>query len=382
VTPSAAPCPPTDAATPPGRPPLDLRRLARRGLIVIAANVAIALLVSQLQGHAFAPSVVYAQCIGLPAWLVIELGLRLVPRDAAGQWLGGWRTTLLIVAGCVVGYFAGNALAGAILGGPVWPFAGLRPAALLADVMLTLAFGLAIGTAFFARARSEAQRALLEAAAHQATLARLQMLQSQLEPHMLFNTLANLRVLVGTRPDAAQAMLDRLIDFLRATLAGSRAMSHPLGDEFARIDDYLALMQVRMGDRLRVHIDLPAPLATVPVPPLLMQPLVENAIRHGLERRRGPGELWVRAREEAGRLVLSVEDTGAGLDAAPPDTAPAPGRHAPAGGFGLTQVRERLRTLHGDAAAFTLVPRDGGGAIAEIRMPMSRTPPQEAMSRP
>jgi sensor histidine kinase YesM len=357
--------------TAPAHPPIDARRLARRGAAVVVADVAIALLVSQQQGHAFATSVVYAQCIGLPTWLVIELGLRRVPRDAAGAWLGGWRTTLLVVAGCLFGYFAGNALAGAILGGPLWPFAGLSPGAFAADVTLTLVFGLAIGTAFFARARAASQRAQLEAAAHQATLARLQMLQSQLEPHMLFNTLANLRVLVGTRPEAAQAMLDRLIDFLRATLAGSRAMSHPLRDEFARIGDYLALMQVRMGERLRVHLELPTDLAALEIPPLLLQPLVENAIRHGLERRRGPGELWVRAREEGAQLVLTVEDTGAGLDAPPPDTGrDVPDRHP--GGFGLTQVRERLRTLHGDAAAFTLAPRDGGGAIAEIRLPATR----------
>src|SRR5690606_22156517 len=126
-----------------------------------------------------------------------------------------------------------------------------------------------------------------EEAQRQASEARLRLLESQLEPHMLFNTLANLRALIGSDPPRAVEMLDRLNAFLRATLAASRsaagAQRHTLRDEFARLDDYLALMAVRMGPRLRVVLSLPEPLADCPVPALLLQPLVENAIRHGLE---------------------------------------------------------------------------------------------------
>src|SRR6185312_14350513 len=148
-----------------------------------------------------------------------------------------------------------------------------------------------VAGAFWARGQARVQRAQVAAAAHEATLARLDMLQSQLEPHMLFNTLANLRALIAADPPRAQEMLDHLIAFLRATLAASRQPEHPLSDEFARIDDYLALMRVRMGDRLRTSAALPPDLAALPVPPLLLQPLVENAIKHGLEPQRGPGEL-------------------------------------------------------------------------------------------
>ena len=112
---------------------------------------------------------------------------------------------------------------------------------------------------------------------------------------MLFNTLANLRALIGVDPPAAQHMLDRLNAYLRATLNASRATQHPLSAEFARLADYLELMALRMGPRLQVTLDLPDALADVPVPPLLLQPLVENAIQHGLEPRVQGGALTVRA---------------------------------------------------------------------------------------
>ncbi|MBW8778504.1 MAG: histidine kinase, partial [Burkholderiales bacterium] len=216
------------------------------------------------------------------------------------------------------------------------------------------------------------QRAQVAAAAHEATRARLDMLQSQLEPHMLFNTLANLRALIAADPTRAQEMLDHLIAFLRATLAASRQPVHALSEEFARIDDYLALMRVRMGERLRTSATLPPALAGLRVPPLLLQPLVENAIKHGLEPQRGPGELHVEAVLDGATLVLRVTDTGRGLDAAGQANAREPAQAS--SGFGLVQVRERLRTLHGDAAHFTLEPRDGGGTLAEIRLPVPARP--------
>jgi sensor histidine kinase YesM len=189
---------------------------------------------------------------------------------------------------------------------------------------------------------------------------------------MLFNTLANLRALIGADPARAQEMLDHLIAFLRATLAASRQSEHPLCEEFARLDDYLALMRVRMGERLRTSATLPPELASLPVPPLLLQPLVENAIKHGLEPQRGPGELHMEASLDGTMLVLRVADTGRGLEAAAQARAREPA--APSSGFGLAQIRERLHTLHGEAARFTLEPRAGGGTLAEIRLPVAVRP--------
>jgi sensor histidine kinase YesM len=223
--------------------------------------------------------------------------------------------------------------------------------------------------------RLAAARAAAEAAQRQSTEARLALLQSQLEPHMLFNTLANLRVLIGLDPPRAQQMLDRLIAFLRTTLAASQASMHPLAREFEWLDDYLALMKVRMGERLAVHLALPADLAALPVPPLLLQPLVENAVRHGIEPRPGPCRIEVSAERDGDRLRLVVRDTGVGLARA---EAPRPG-----GGFGLRQVRERLTTLYGARATLRLEEAEGpeGGTLAALSLPL-QPPPQDATPLP
>ena len=185
---------------------------------------------------------------------------------------------------------------------------------------------------------------------------------------MLFNTLANLRMLIGTDPERAQEMLDRMIAYLRATLSASRSTEHALEHEFERLRDYLELMAARMGPRLAYTLDLPDALRTAPVPPLLLQPLVENAIRHGLEPQVQGGHITVRAytRPAPGGqtlLVLEVADTGAGLPAQLP--APSPGRS-----FGLTQVRERLATLHGAAGTLDLIAGGQGGTTARATFPL------------
>ena len=243
-----------------------------------------------------------------------------------------------------------------------------------------MAFCTLVAGWFYLRSQARDDRAQRAAALHEATLARLGMLQSQLEPHMLFNTLANLRALIAADPDRATQMLDHLIAFLRATLAASRQPEHPLADEFARVADYLALMQVRMGDRLRARTTLPPELALLGVPPLLLQPLVENAIKHGLEPQRGAGDLHVWAALDGSTLVLGVADTGRGLEAA----AAACERDLglPGSSFGLVQIRERLKTLHGDAARLTLTPRPEGGTLAEIRLPLRYLPDRPMTTAP
>jgi LytS/YehU family sensor histidine kinase len=198
-----------------------------------------------------------------------------------------------------------------------------------------------------------------EEAQRHAAEAQLKLLQTQLEPHMLFNTLANLRVLIGTNPALATDMLDRMVAYLRATLTASRATTHTLQAEFDRLRDYLELMAVRMGPRLSYTLDLPAELAQHPVPTLLLQPLVENAIKHGLEPKVEGGSITVRARQAAGQMTLDVRDTGVG---------PKPG-DATADGFGLAQVRERLATLYPNQGAIELIADEAMGTRASITFP-------------
>lgn len=173
------------------------------------------------------------------------------------------------------------------------------------------------------------------------TDAQLQLLRAQLNPHMLFNTLSNLYELIDASPQQARVMLLHLIGFLRSTLDGSLTSQHALGDEFKLASDYLALMQIRMGERLRASLNLPEALRAIPVPAMLLQPLIENAIHHGLERRRHGGELSVTAEQQAGQLVLRVRNSGSHAPIEAPSSA------SRQGGFGLHSVRERLAMLCG-----------------------------------
>ena len=280
--------------------------------------------------------------------------------------IAGWPLMVpWILLSVALGYAGGSTLAGALTGHQHLQglfFGGsLRPLAIIGTVVL----GVSLGTSylFYVRGRLAAIEVLAEAARRSAAETQLKLLQSQLEPHMLFNTLANLRVLIGLDPPQAQAMLDRLIAFLRRTLAATRSERHALADEFEALDDYLALMGVRMGARLQPRFELPAELRGVPVPPLLLQPLVENAIKHGLEPKVEGGRLEVQAQSAGDRLRLRVRDTGVGLSTA----AGSAGTQ-----FGLDQVRQRLAALYGARARFSLQPAaDGeGGAEALIELPL------------
>ncbi len=324
-----------------------------------------------MRGSPFGLSMLYSFMIGaqISAWIsLLSAGMRHLLRRWRGDtpalsqgWVGwGWMLPC-VVLGSVAGYSGGVWLTNGFTGlhEPLpWQLPGGRAAlsvgfALLMSLLATLFF--------FSLFRVNAMRLAQAQAQQQAAEARLTLLQSQLEPHMLFNTLAHLRVLIKLRPDEAQKMLDRLIDYLRATLQASRATEHPLAQEFERLSDYLALMQLRMGERLRVKLELPAALGSVAIPPLLLQPLVENAIKHGLEPHVEGGELRVTAARLGKSLLLEVADNGTGLSQA---------TGLPGTGFGLSQVRERLAQRYGEAARFALQPQPGGGSVARIEMPL------------
>jgi sensor histidine kinase YesM len=337
-----------------------------RALQVGAFNTAIALVITLFMGQWLWINWVYSQCIGLSIWGLIELGLCWFIAQRKQQ----WRRLFVLVPVCVLlGYGLGTTLAQWIFPlhhqSHVWD----QPQLALGFAAMSLAAGAVVTYFFMSREQLASARADMaltqqqaEAAQRQAAQAQLALLQSQLEPHMLFNTLANLRALIALDPPRALHMLDHLVAYLRATLAASRTARHPLHTEFERLQDYLALMAVRMGARLRYHLDLPAELAELPVPPLLLQPLVENAIKHGLEPQVAGGEVTVSARRDGPRLVLKVTDSGVGLAAAAP---PGPGQ-----GFGLTQMRERLHTAYGAQATLELIAISAGGTTATITFPM------------
>ena len=344
--------------------------------IGVPIGLVAATFVSVMFNDPFGRTLVYSWCIGLSIQLLIEAGRYglaawMRPGDpgnvALREHWPGWRWMLpWSVGAAVVGYYSGSLLADAITGGHYThsPFGNLRALSLI--LMLSLGLTLAAVWFFYSRSRMLTLQTLTEAAQRSAAESQLKLLQSQLEPHMLFNTLANLRVLIATDPTRAQAMLDRLISFLRATLSASRSGSHALADEFAHLGDYLALMAVRMGPRLAVHVDLPDALRALPVPPLLLQPLVENCIHHALEPKVQGGRIDLSAARDGDTLVLRVRDTGIGLSQAPPGNGTK---------FGLRQVRERLATLYGTRASLTLeeVSGDEGGTLATVRLPLQQS---------
>lgn len=199
--------------------------------------------------------------------------------------------------------------------------------------------------------------------------AKLNLLRSQLDPHMLFNTLSNLYELIDTSPEQARSMLLRLISFLRATLQGSRSTQHALQEEFNLASDYLSLMQVRLGDRLRTRVDLPEGLRQMMVPAMLLQPLIENAIKHGIEPIKSGGELHVIAQALEDQLWLKVSNTtGSATSGGDRWQLPGPSEGS---GFGLQYVRDRLLTVYGEKARFSLTQDpDSGITHVSVMLPL------------
>ena len=200
---------------------------------------------------------------------------------------------------------------------------------------------------------------------------RLTVLQAQVEPHFLFNTLASVRSLVSQDPQRAEATIDALVDHLRATMPRLRGeadeLRPTLAEQIEVCASYLALMQVRMGDRLHYGIEVPESLRTFAFPPLILISLVENAIKHGIEPKSGGGSVWIRAEldgwGDGQRLLVTVEDDGLGL------------RPGLSDGVGLSNVRAQLAARFGERGSLSLVSHQGGGVSATVRVPVAEASP-------
>jgi sensor histidine kinase YesM len=218
-----------------------------------------------------------------------------------------------------------------------------------------------------ARAVAEArQKEFASASARMLAEARLRALQAQIEPHFLYNTLANVVSLIGPQPARAQHMLERFIDYLRASLAASRSDQATLASEATLIAAYLDVLAVRMGERLRYRIELPDELRQFRMAPMLLQPLVENAVAHGLEPKVEGGEIVFSAGVEGQHVAIRISDTGVGLS----DAAP----RKPGGGVGLSNIHERLRSLYGGAAKVELLENQPCGMTVRLMLPLNASP--------
>jgi two-component system LytT family sensor kinase len=210
----------------------------------------------------------------------------------------------------------------------------------------------------------EAARLRAEAADLRAQLAEAQLatLRMQLNPHFLFNTLHAVSALVDRDPAGVRRMIARLSELLRSTLEEGAQPERTLEGELAFLSRYLEIMQLRFQGKLEVEMDIDPEARAALVPTLILQPLVENAVKHGVANLRGGGRIEVRARREGDHLILSVRDTGPG---------PRPGSEAGAtsNGVGLRNTEARLRQMYGEESPLSLRAAEGGGAIAEVRIP-------------
>lgn len=195
----------------------------------------------------------------------------------------------------------------------------------------------------------------------QLTEARLQALQAQVEPHFLYNTLANVQALIETDPAAANTMVGHLIDYLRAALPKMRENISTVAQEVELASAYLNILKMRMGERLEFSIDIGDQSGTRAMPPLMLPSLVENAIKHGLEPVREGGRIDIRAYIDGNRLIVTVTDNGRGMRLV----------NAGSDGVGLSNVRERLSALYGEAASLELQDNTPRGVVARISVPLA-----------
>ena len=309
----------------------------------------------------FQANMVISLTIALTIRLLFVASARLIGRARLRGWSRGRRSlyySLVPIVGVSIGWPLGMLWG---LGIDIRSLFSLdRPGALVASVALVVIITMMFHQ-FFAMKTRQIQ------AENQATEAQLRLLQAQIEPHFLFNTLANVVSLMEADPTRAKAMLESFVDYLRASLVGLSHGTHTLGDEIDLVDAYMRIIKMRMEDRLRYAIDVPAELRSRPLPALSLQPLVENAIVHGLEPLISGGTIRIAARLDRGALVLTVEDDGAGLQADKP--APRPGAPARGTGTALANIRERLRQAYGNAAALRLDGIVPHGVRASLSLP-------------
>lgn len=249
-------------------------------------------------------------------------------------------------------------------------FIGFRKVALVGgalDSAITYLVLMLIFAGASALIRNQQQQQHLEKVQQQLTQSRLDALQSQLQPHFLFNTLNGIVAAIHAAPMKAEAMVTQLARILRFSLDNTRRQTIPLDAEISMLEDYLKIEKARLGERLTFHIEVAEDVANLTVPPLILQPLVENAVRHGIARYHRPGTIVITARVEHKQLMLCVTDSGDAIQQNPTVNS----------GFsiGLSNCQARLKALYGDAATLSLAPAINGGTLAMMTIPLINQPP-------
>jgi signal transduction histidine kinase len=208
------------------------------------------------------------------------------------------------------------------------------------------------------RRRNERADAARTSTEKELAVAKLSLLHAQVEPHFLYNTLASAQYLTRNDPPLADEMLGHLIEFLRRSLPRTEDALSTLGDELDRSRAYLEILKLRMGPRLELQLDVADELRAIALPPMMLQTLVENAIKHGLEPKPGGGTVWILARRNEDSIAITVADDGLGFNVLNSGT-----------GIGLRNVRERLQLVYGEQAQLSIVANFPNGVAATIVVP-------------
>ena len=338
---------------------LDKKRVVTSFALTGVFNTIIALFITQMGfGGGFVVNFIFSQSIGLCICLFV-LGAHAFLRRLSFVGHG----ILLLIAlpsGAAFGSFIGALIAGI----PFSEIVGGGDSLFIQMMLLGVLFGTMITYFFFSKEKilqTEAQ--LKEEQINRLTLEKktlethLRLLQAQIEPHFLFNTLSNVLSLLDSDPKRGKAMLEDLTRYLRSSLSRTREQNATLGQEMDLVEAYLKIQQIRMGDRLRYAIHVPKTLRNASLPPMLIQPLVENALKHGLEPRIAGGDILIRVEDTAGMYRIVVADTGTGMS----DTTLA--------GVGLSNVRERLKALFHEKARLILEENAPSGLKATLEIP-------------
>ena len=326
-------------------------------IVVFCTLIALFLTCVKFGGTTFLGNLIVSQCIGISIFLcVFTVQHLLKPTNPLIQFIA-------IVIAITIGSIGGSLLGLVIIGEKPSRFIS-EHAFFIHIVLVGILFGSIITYYFFSRERIRSAEALMQeekimrlTSEKKAVETNLKLLQAQIEPHFLFNTLSNILSLLDTDLKKGKSMLMDLIRYLRTSLAKTREEATTFGQEIEMTKAYLNIFKGRMEGRLRYRIDVPDNIKALAFPPMLVQPLVENAIKHGIEPKIEGGEVTIRARKNGDIIRLELADTGTGFHK--DDDM----------GFGLSNVRERLQSLYGGKGRLILEENRPSGLKAIIEVP-------------
>ena len=328
-------------------------------MIILCILVAVFFSLVNMSKSAFLPSMILGLCFAFTGYHLIILLYWLIKPEEEDKLL----IALIWIVCLVVGTVIGLKLFGFIMtylfhkAVPSKPFS-------FGSFVFNLGICGAVGYFFYSRVRLQSVREAAEKerisrfASEKAVIeSNLRLLQAQIEPHFLFNTLSNILSLIDTEPSKGKSMLMDLTSYLRTSLSRTLPEATTLGQEIEAVKAYLNIQKIRLGDRLHFTVNVPETLTQHPFPPMLLQPLVENAVKHGLEPDEKGGEISIKVQEEAESIRIEVVDTGLGFTSF----------NIP--GVGIANVRERVKMIYGEKGRFIMQENKPDGLRAVIEVP-------------